>query len=69
MLCGSQSHILITFWKIFFLTVVFGLFQGIVLLPVLLCYIGPNEKKIEVDKSAEEGKTNIALQIDVTDAV
>jgi hypothetical protein len=68
MLCGSQSHILITFWKIFVLTVIFGLFQGIVLLPVLLCYIGPKEKKIDVDKSAEEGKTNQALEIGVTDA-
>ena len=44
-LCGSQSHAFIVFWKIFFLTVIFSLFHGVVLLPVVLCYLGPGEKK------------------------
>ena len=42
-LCGSQTHVFITIFKIFFLTVIFGLFNGVVLLPVILCYLGPNE--------------------------
>ena len=46
-LCGSQTHVFITIFKIFFLTVLFGLFHGVVLLPVLLCYIGPGSKKVK----------------------
>ena len=41
-LCSSQTHVFITIFKIFFLTVIFGLFHGVVLLPVILCYLGPN---------------------------
>ena len=51
-LCGSQTHVFITIFKIFFLTVLFGLFHGVVLLPVLLCYIGPSK----AEKSAIEPK-------------
>ena len=67
MLCGSQSHIFITFWKIFCLTVIFGLFHGIILLPVVLCYLGPGEKGKTEDKSEETGETNNALEKDETD--
>ena len=48
MLCGSQSHVFITFWKIFCLTVIFGLFHGVVLLPVVLCYLGPNKTEANI---------------------
>jgi len=41
LLAFSQSSIFITFFKVFFLTVVFGLFHGLVMLPVLLSLIGP----------------------------
>ncbi|XP_033117037.1 patched domain-containing protein 3-like isoform X2 [Anneissia japonica] len=37
----SSSYIFRTFFKIFFLVVLFGLFHGLVLLPVLLSWIGP----------------------------
>merc|ERR1711902_73305 len=41
--CGaSTSHTFITFFKVFVLTVVFGLYHGLVLLPVLLSLLGPN---------------------------
>ena len=33
----------LTFFKVFTLTVVFGLFNGLVLLPVLLSYVGPSD--------------------------
>ena len=66
MLSGSQSYILIAFWKIFFFTVVFGLFQGLVLLPVILCYLGPCDKKMDAVNPKESGKTNEALESDDT---
>eukprot|EP00088_Acartia_fossae_P041082 TRINITY_DN4294_c0_g1_i7.p1 TRINITY_DN4294_c0_g1~~TRINITY_DN4294_c0_g1_i7.p1 ORF type:complete len:1080 (-),score=273.26 TRINITY_DN4294_c0_g1_i7:86-3325(-) len=37
----SQSNIFITFFKVFFLTVVFGLFHGLLMLPVMLSILGP----------------------------
>merc|ERR1711902_407716 len=40
--CGlSSSHVYQTFFKVFCLTVVFGLFHGLVLLPVVLSILGP----------------------------
>ena len=71
MLCGSQSHVFITFWKIFCLTVAFGLFHGVILLPVILCYIGPTEKNPghEEDKTKENGHTNGALEQEATDVI
>eukprot|EP00092_Neocalanus_flemingeri_P006120 GFUD01006591.1.p1 GENE.GFUD01006591.1~~GFUD01006591.1.p1 ORF type:complete len:999 (+),score=194.12 GFUD01006591.1:266-3262(+) len=41
-LCSfSSSHVFITFFKVFALTVIFGLFHGLVLFPVVLSMIGP----------------------------
>ena len=61
----------ITFWKIFFLTVVFGLFHGVVLLPVILCYLGPNEKsqEKEVEKNTENGHINRGLEKEAADVI
>ena len=50
LLAGSTSHTLLTFFKVFVLTVVFGLFHGLVLLPVLLSLVGP-----EMELATEEG--------------
>ncbi|CAG7727935.1 unnamed protein product [Allacma fusca] len=41
LLANSRSHVFMTFFKIFFLVVVFGLFHGLVFLPTLLSIIGP----------------------------
>lgn len=41
LLMTSASYIFKTFFKIFFLVVVFGLFHGLVFLPVILSLIGP----------------------------
>ena len=63
MLCGSQSHLFITFWKIFCLTVIFGLFHGIILLPVVLCYVGPKQKNLEEQEKVEnKGEVNKGLE-------
>jgi multidrug efflux pump subunit AcrB len=41
-LCSlSYSHVFLTFFKVFLLTVSFGLFHGLVLFPVLLSLVGP----------------------------
>jgi hypothetical protein len=41
-LSDSTSHALITFFKVFFLTVVFGLYHAMTFLPVMLCLEPPN---------------------------
>ena len=67
MLCGSQSHIFITFWKIFCLTVVFGIFHGVILLPVVLCYLGPTQKQEAGENSGGRGEINHGLEKDAKD--
>lgn len=42
LLAASKSYIFTTFFQIFFLVVIFGLFHGLVYLPVLLSWIGPS---------------------------
>ena len=43
-LCSlSSSHVFVTFFKVFCLTVVFGLFHGLVFFPVLLSLTGPTD--------------------------
>ena len=42
LLMSSASYVFITFFKIFFLIVVFGLFHGLIFLPVILSMIGPS---------------------------
>ena len=41
LLAGSKSKVFFTFFKIFFLVVWFGLYHGLIFLPVLLSIIGP----------------------------
>jgi len=41
--CLSTGHVFLTFFKVFSLTVAFGLFHGLVLFPVLLSVLGPEE--------------------------
>ena len=41
LLANSKSPVFITFFRVFLLVVVFGLFHGLALLPVILSWIGP----------------------------
>ncbi|KAJ8305846.1 hypothetical protein KUTeg_016391 [Tegillarca granosa] len=41
LLVGSNSYVFTTFFKVFLLVVVFGLFHGLVYLPTILSWIGP----------------------------
>merc|ERR1711860_235558 len=52
----SQSHVFITFFKVFLLTVLFGLFHGIVFLPVLLSLLGPSHDEDEVPGDQSDPK-------------
>lgn len=57
LLAGSDYYLFVAFFKVFFLVVVFGLFHGIVFLPVMLCLVGPShteyvdhQEKYELEK-------------------
>ena len=41
LLVTSRSHIFTSFFKIFLMICLFGLYHGLVMLPVLLCLVGP----------------------------
>jgi len=53
LLGASTSHVFVTFFKVFVLTVLFGLFHGLVLFPVILSLIGP------VDMSDESSSHSV----------
>merc|ERR1712130_692548 len=50
----SSSHVFISFFKVFSLTVIFGLYHGLVLLPVLLFILGPDKEDSE-NNSTDSG--------------
>ena len=74
LLMNSQSYVFMTFFKIFSLVVFFGLFHGMVFLPVILSLIGPspyenyiNESKVAPQQDivvAEKKDQGIALMKD-----
>ena len=45
-LCSmSTGHVFLTFFKVFTLTVVFGLYHGLVVFPVILATLGPESEE------------------------
>merc|ERR1711962_323709 len=42
LLVNSKSYVFITFFKVFFLVIVMGLFHGLILLPIVLSLAGPS---------------------------
>jgi len=55
LLVTSKSHIFVSFFKIFFMICVFGLFHGLILLPVVLCIVGPvDETNTKVSKRQQK---------------
>ena len=56
-LADSNSHAFLTFFKVFFLTVVFGMYHGVVFLPALLSWIGGDN----IQKAPAQGSNNITL--------
>jgi len=59
LLGGSTGHAFVTFFKVFLLTVFFGLFHGLVLFPVLLSLVGPHD---ELPQSAIVGDKKEGLE-------
>ena len=51
----SSSHVFLTFFKIFGLTVCYGVFHGLVFLPTLLSTIGPSGSR---EEQQSEGNPN-----------
>lgn len=54
LLADSKSHVFSSFFKIFFLVVTFGLFHGLVFLPVILSILGPAPNAIEIELHENE---------------
>lgn len=61
----SQSHVFQTFFKIFGLTVIYGVFHGLVFLPALLSTFGPHsseKKALSMEKSGESGDNHSSVE-------
>jgi len=58
LLSASTSHVFISFFKVFSLTVMFGLYHGLVLLPVLLCLLGPSRDPSPDSQDQARGRDN-----------
>ena len=54
------GHVLLTFFKVFTLTVLFGLFHGLVLLPVLLSIMGPLSSTQEEERTIDMSNNKLA---------
>ncbi len=67
LLGGSQSHAFIVFFKVFLLTVVFGLFHGLVFLPVVLGLVGTmrdNEDVTDLEKHDSTSEDEVTASSD-----
>ena len=54
LLVTSKSHVAMSFFKIFFMICIFGLFHGLILLPTVLCMIGPSDEDILRNNSKKQ---------------
>ncbi|XP_061175023.1 protein patched homolog 1-like isoform X2 [Saccostrea echinata] len=80
LLAAGKSYVFITFFQIFLLVVIFGLFHGLVYLPVLLSWIGPSaytsaDRRYKADdpesgednkESKLQGHDNLAMKTTVS---
>ena len=56
LLVTSKSYIFVSLFKIFFMICLFGLFHGLILLPVVLAILGPVEEENKKVTPANKGK-------------
>jgi len=68
LLVTSESHIFVSFFKIFFMICLFGLFHGLLTLPVVLSVVGPQDPeitfKINEEKAAlKENQMNLVTEV------
>merc|ERR1712062_640602 len=59
LLMMSQSYIFKSFFKIFFLVVLFGLFHGLVFLPVVLRICGPASSASDDEERKSNGTNTV----------
>lgn len=60
LLAASESYVFFTFFKVFFLVVVFGMFHGLVFLPVILSLLGPAPyAPHEADKTTKDNVATV----------
>merc|ERR1711992_282380 len=57
LLVTSRSHIFTSFFKIFLMICLFGLFHGLIMLPVILCLFGPTDTA-EEEEEQKESRSN-----------
>lgn len=57
MLAFSSSYVFITFFRIFYLVILFGLWHGLMLLPVVLSTIGPRSLRVTQQPQPMSEKT------------
>jgi len=55
LLAASESYVFLTFFKVFFMTVMFGMFHGLFFLPVALSLIGPKPYAVHYDDDVTIG--------------
>ncbi len=60
LLAASDSHVFVSFFKVFFLVIVYGLFHGLVFLPLVLRFIGPKAYHFKVDQERESDKSSVS---------
>lgn len=58
LLVTAKSHVAMSFFKIFFMICIFGLFHGLILLPTVLCMIGPSDEDMMRQNSKKKPHEN-----------
>merc|ERR1711915_186287 len=70
LLAFSESYIFLSFFKIFFLICVFGLFHGLISLPVILSLLGPRSQVADIQTTTVNSQKNkYKLEEDVRKAL
>ena len=58
----SRSYVFLSFFKVFTLVIVFGLYHGLIFLPVLLSLVGPASYSTSSKEVSEDPKNEVEPQ-------
>ena len=67
LLSTSKSYVFMSFFKIFLLICIFGLYHGLIALPVLLALIGPDSQVSTHDKQPDRERTEEEIELKLAD--